>query len=225
MPRYNGFTLIEMLVVVAIIGVLAAVTFPVLATARKKAWQTTCSSNQRQLVLAIHSFAQDHEELLPSTATVWKDTNIDPGILLCQAGGASAVANSYVYNARIAGKALGELPDPTVQLLTADGVTNANNLLYTGDDIDLRHTGKAVLSYADGHVVTTSDLPFPFISGLYCWLAADQGLAAAQNNLGVLYVAGNGVAKDGEEAVKWFRKAAAAGHQEAKDWLAKNGYF
>jgi TPR repeat protein len=35
--------------------------------------------------------------------------------------------------------------------------------------------------------------------------AAQQGLARAQNNLGVMYEDGNGVTKDDVEAVKWFR--------------------
>jgi len=41
--------------------------------------------------------------------------------------------------------------------------------------------------------------------------AADQGDAEAQNNLGVCYATGQGVAKDAAEAVKWYRKAADQG--------------
>ena len=38
--------------------------------------------------------------------------------------------------------------------------------------------------------------------------AAEQNYAEAQNNLGVCYEQGDGVAKDQVEGVKWFRKAA-----------------
>ena len=38
--------------------------------------------------------------------------------------------------------------------------------------------------------------------------AADQGLAEAQFNLGIMYDGGQGVAQDYAEAVRWFRKAA-----------------
>ena len=41
--------------------------------------------------------------------------------------------------------------------------------------------------------------------------AADQGLALAQINLGVMYANGRGVAKDDDEAVAWCRKAADQG--------------
>ena len=45
---------------------------------------------------------------------------------------------------------------------------------------------------------------------------ADQGEAAAQYNLGVMYADGDGVPENGAEAVKWFRKAAAQGDADAQ---------
>jgi TPR repeat protein len=52
--------------------------------------------------------------------------------------------------------------------------------------------------------------------------AADQGLAAAQNNLGVMYEQGTGVEKDPAQAVSWFRKAAAQGNADAQKHLASS---
>ena len=46
--------------------------------------------------------------------------------------------------------------------------------------------------------------------------AADQGYALAQNNLGVLYRDGRGVAQNYAEAAKWFRKAADQGNAQAQ---------
>ena len=47
-------------------------------------------------------------------------------------------------------------------------------------------------------------------------LAAEQGLAVAQNNLGVLHEKGEGVLQDHGEAVRWYRLAAEQGHAKAQ---------
>jgi tetratricopeptide (TPR) repeat protein len=52
--------------------------------------------------------------------------------------------------------------------------------------------------------------------------AADQGYAIAQYNLGRLYEDGRGVPQDKVQARAWMQKAAAAGNDDAKKWLAKN---
>jgi len=59
MKDRNGFTLIEMLVVMAIIAILSAILFPAFATAREKARGASCQSNLRQLGLAAQMYAQD----------------------------------------------------------------------------------------------------------------------------------------------------------------------
>jgi prepilin-type N-terminal cleavage/methylation domain-containing protein/prepilin-type processing-associated H-X9-DG protein len=65
----KGFTLIELLVVIAIIAILAAILFPVFAKAREKARQTSCLSNEKQIVLGILMYSQDYDERLVPYAT------------------------------------------------------------------------------------------------------------------------------------------------------------
>ncbi len=62
MRRPNGFTLIELLVVIAIIAILASILFPVFSRAREKARQASCSSNLKQLGLALNMYLQDYDE-------------------------------------------------------------------------------------------------------------------------------------------------------------------
>jgi len=57
--------LIELLVVVAIISILAAILFPVFAQARERARRASCASNLKQIGLAYMQYVQDYDEKLP----------------------------------------------------------------------------------------------------------------------------------------------------------------
>lgn len=66
MRTRRGFTLVELLTVIAIIALLAGILFPVFSRARAKARQTNCASNLQQLGAALLMYAHDHAELLPA---------------------------------------------------------------------------------------------------------------------------------------------------------------
>jgi prepilin-type N-terminal cleavage/methylation domain-containing protein/prepilin-type processing-associated H-X9-DG protein len=168
----RGFTLIELLVVIAVIAVLAAILFPVFAKAREKARQTTCLNNQRQLATTLLLYAQDHDELFPADASVWADLETDRKLLICPTKGART-KNAYVFNFGVCDRALGDIDLPSETVLTGDGrhdgstppatgpqpMPNYPNIAYCQEDYERRHGGKALASYADGHVAMLTTMP------------------------------------------------------------------
>lgn len=62
----HAFTLVEMLVVLVIIGILAAILLPVFSQAREGARRTACASNLRQIGQALAMYVQDNNRFYPS---------------------------------------------------------------------------------------------------------------------------------------------------------------
>lgn len=65
--RRSGFTLVELLLVISIIAILAAILFPVFARAREQARAHSCRMNLMNLALALRAYAADHDGRYPPT--------------------------------------------------------------------------------------------------------------------------------------------------------------
>jgi prepilin-type N-terminal cleavage/methylation domain-containing protein len=63
--RGEAFTLVELLIVIAIIAILAALLLPALARAKELSRRSACSQNLRQLSLAVALYATDNTDVLP----------------------------------------------------------------------------------------------------------------------------------------------------------------
>lgn len=111
----NGFTLVELIVVIAIIAVLAAILLPALSRARESAKRASCANNLKQCGFALRMFASESSGYYPppavhsyrlfagmqpddpqSTIDIWAvpsgpsvfpEYMTDPGILFCPSNG------------------------------------------------------------------------------------------------------------------------------------------
>ena len=73
--RRHGFTLVEMLIVIAVVGILAAILFPVFARVRENGRKTACMSNMKQLGLAFQQYSFDNGRKYPKAGNfqAWAD--------------------------------------------------------------------------------------------------------------------------------------------------------
>lgn len=65
MRTFSGFTLIELMVVVAIIATIAAMLMPAISMVQGSARSLKCGSNLKQVYIGALAYAQDHEDSLP----------------------------------------------------------------------------------------------------------------------------------------------------------------
>ncbi len=122
--KRKAFTLIELLVVIAIIAILASILFPVFASARDKARQTSCLSNEKQIALALIQYNQDYDGQF-----VLATRNVTPATNTSRPGQVQNVYDaSWIYNIQPYVKSFQVFTCPNGAYDSLDGEPSANPL-------------------------------------------------------------------------------------------------
>jgi prepilin-type N-terminal cleavage/methylation domain-containing protein len=142
--RDAGFTLVELLTVIAIIGVLAAIIIPTVGKVRESAQRTVDASNLREILKAAMLYANDHNDRLP-----------DPAALAAEF---PEVAPAFRIPAALARAGL--LTDPSVYFARND--PNFNGTYPTA----ILDPGSAGRNQLDSGFTTGRSLAWEFVGGV-----------------------------------------------------------
>lgn len=138
--RKRGFTLLELLVVIAVISILAALLLPTLGRAKESGRSTACLSNLHQIGIALQLYVSDSQNKLPTMF----DWSIDP----------SSNTNGPPINQVLAAQAgstnIFRCPSDNQNLFALTGSSYSWNFLVNGEDAD--HLSAMGMEFA-GHQI------------------------------------------------------------------------
>jgi len=168
-PR-QGFTLVELIVVVAIIAVLVSISVPVTSRVVQSGKATACSANLRNLGTALQLYLADHKQIMPPLQAGRQSTsdnvpvidntlNVylpDPRVFACPADNAgifTASGTSYYWNSILSGQSIAHLV-----FFLSNGQNSQIPVLSDKQGFHPYAANKVNILYADGHA--SQDLRF-----------------------------------------------------------------
>lgn len=161
----QGFTLMELLFVIASIVILAALLFPAFISARERSKSLSCMSNARELGLAAIMYSQDCDDTMPPAAwysplTCYIKSN---QVFICPS--CDNLALSYSMNPHVQKIKMAALNRNSEIILFGDGyqdplLSGNTSLVFSSSpspysrgrgQVEYRHNDGANLTFCDGH--------------------------------------------------------------------------
>ena len=134
--RRQGFTLIEVLVVISIMAMLMALLLPAIQSSREAARRTHCLNNIRNVGIAVISFASANNDRLPALSARYQETEVGWPVQLLP-----MLDNASLYREIRSGRSMGQgivvpvftCPDDSSSVGLPGGLSYAANAGYIRD--------------------------------------------------------------------------------------------
>jgi prepilin-type N-terminal cleavage/methylation domain-containing protein/prepilin-type processing-associated H-X9-DG protein len=162
----QGFTLIELLMVISIIAILAAILLPTITKGKLRARQAQCASNLKQIGIALHNFAHDHDNDFP-----WQVSTNSGGTREIYVAAATGRRDLWSYIPAVHFRAISnDLVDPRVLVCPSDRRTPAltfsdvwnPNISYWISEMSAYDLPESIVA-GDPHMTNRAGMFGPFV--------------------------------------------------------------
>lgn len=124
--RASAFSLVELLVTIAIISVLAALLLPALGKAKETGRSTVCQGNLHQIGIALQLYVSENRNIMPTMYDQSAGTNFQTNL---------ATINTVLSN-QLGSQLVLDCPSDTVQVFQQTGSSYSWNNLLNGQNAD-----------------------------------------------------------------------------------------
>lgn len=131
MPRARAvaFSLVELLVTIAIIGILAALLLPALSRAKESGRATSCQGNLHQIGIALQLYVSENNNIMPTMYDQSLGTNYQTNLATIDVVLSNQLGSPYVLRC----------PSDTVEIFQQTGSSYSWNSLINGQKADQLH--------------------------------------------------------------------------------------
>ena len=137
---------------IAVIAVLAAIQFPVLARARGAAQRALCMSHEKQISMALTMYSEDFDQTLPPSSTWQSGLSGRSGERVMACPSRRDAADGYAYNSLLDHRSMKRIANPSLTPMVFESSLNRSNAADKLQSFVRPHVDTGNVAFVDGHV-------------------------------------------------------------------------